>query len=194
MVGEVSYEPPKDCTTQQQLQDLRKDLTKLTQQGGSIARSTALHAACDKNSIKVAKLLLEMDRNSSNTKDTVGRTPLMIAASNAAGRISIQGINDTEIIDGLLALGANKSEVDSVGMTAYGCFRKMSEMMLAMTHYQHRRTITNLEHKLYPPGGPGVIDFAQGRGGNSGFVDYGPEDDQADREMGRGAYADDGDY
>lgn len=65
---------------------------------------------------------------------------------------------------------------------------------MQITRYEHRHKLTNLEHKLYPPGGPSLSDFSEGKGGNSGLVDYGPEDDEADREMGRGAYADGSDY
>jgi hypothetical protein len=139
-----------------------------------------------------------MDADSSQTKDHVGRTPLIVAAMNASGRLSINGIDDTEVIDALLLASNNKAAVDNVNMTAYGYFQQSSKTMIQMTHYQYRRKLTDLEHKLYPPGGPTVMDFAEGRGGTSGFVDYGPEDDVADREMGRGAYAnlysgDDGD-
>ena len=199
MIGMSAYVPPKDCTSDRELERLRKDLTILVQSGGSIARSLALHFACDKNSIKVVNLLLQMgDADSSNMKaPKTGRTPLMIAAMNAAGRLSITGIDDTEVIDALLLLTAastSKSDVDSAGMTAYGYFTHKSKMMIEMTHYQHRGKITDLEHKLYPPGGPTLTDFAGGRGGASGLVDYGPEDDVADREMGRGAYACDDDH
>jgi hypothetical protein len=108
--------------------------------------------------------------------------------------LSINGITDTVIIDALLAAGANKKDMDSTSMTAYGHFKPKGTFYVPMTHIQHRHTITDLEHKLYPPGGPSVMDFAEGKGGNSGFVDYGPEDDLADREMGRGRYAEDDSY
>ena len=198
MIGAATYEPPGDCTSEEQLKSLRVDLTKLVRCGGSIAHSTALHVACAQNSIKVAKLLLQMDTSSSKSKDHLGRTPLMVAAINASGRLSINGIDDTAVIDTLLEFGANKAEVDSSNMTAYGYFKKASTMHIQITRYQHRRKLTDLEHKLYPPGGPTVMDFSEGRGGTSGIVDYGPEDDEADREMGRGVYAsnddDSGDY
>jgi len=194
MLGMATYVPQKDCTSDQQLKRLQKDLTKLVQSGGSIARSLALHFACEKNSVKVVNLLLQMDADSSKTKDSrTGRNPLTIAAIHATGRLSITGIDDTEVIDALLltSSSARKSEVDSVGMTAYGYFTQKSKTMIQMTHYQHRRKITDLEHKLYPPGGPTIMDFAGGRGRTTGFVDYGPEDDEADQEMGIGAYASD---
>jgi hypothetical protein len=116
---------------------------------------------------------------------------LITAAINAAGRLSINGIDDTTVIDALLQFGASKSDVDSSNMTAYGYFKRSSSSYLQMTQYEHQHKLTNLEHKLYPPGGPSLSDFSEGKGGSSGFVDYGPEDDEADREMGRGAYAED---
>eukprot|EP00978_Attheya_sp_CCMP212_P016274 scaffold42485_cov50-Attheya_sp.AAC.5 len=194
MIGAATYTRPQDCTDEYQLQILKQDLTIMVNSGGSIAKSTALHAACDKNSIKIVNLLLEMDAASTNTKDALGRTPLLVAAINATGRLSINGIDDTAVVDALLASGASKPDVDSVGMTAYGYFRKSSEISLSMTHYHHQHKITDLEHKLYPPGGPRVMDFAKGLGGSSGFVDYRPEDDEADREMGRCGYDSSGDY
>mmetsp|Transcript_15155 Transcript_15155/g.32897 ORF Transcript_15155/g.32897 Transcript_15155/m.32897 type:complete len:83 (-) Transcript_15155:45-293(-) len=82
-------------------------------------------------------------------------------------------------------------------MTAHGYFTQGSSQTsgsrryFRITHDEHRRKLTDLEHKLYPPGGPAAGDFSEGRGGSSGLVDYGPEDDEADRAMGIHA---DGDY
>lgn len=190
MMGNAVYQPPADNTTAQQLQSLRRDLDKLVRAGGSIARSTALHVACEKNSIKVVKLLLELDSRSVSVKDCMGRTPLMIAAINACGRKSINGINETRVIDHLLHAGARKNDADNVGLTAYGHFKK--RLMINSVHYQYRATLTDLEHKLYPDGGPTMVDFSQGRGGTSGIVDYGPEDEEERRLL--GGSEDDGDY
>ena len=190
MIGNAVYQPPTDNTTAQQLQSLRRDLDKLVRAGGSIARSTALHVACEKNSIKVVKLLLELDSRSVSVKDCMGRTPLMIAAINACGRKSINGINETRVIDHLLNAGARKNDADNVGLTAYGHFKK--RLMINSVHYQYRATLTDLEHKLYPNGGPTMVDFSQGRGGTSGIVDYGPEDEEERRLL--GGSEDDGDY
>jgi len=69
-----------------------------------------------------------------------------------------------------------------------------------MTRLDKRGTLTSLEDKLRPPEGPTAVDLADGNGVGTGFVDYGPEDDEADREMGRGRYSsdydksEDGDY
>ena len=184
------YEPPLDTTTPQEINDLRLELSRLVSRGGSIATSTALHRACENNAIKVVQLLLEMESTS------VDRTPLMIAAKNAAGRCSINGIDDTKVIDCLLTASADKSLIDTSGMTAYGFFRKTSKQMFDITHYHCRGKLVALESKLCPMEGPTDVDLADGKGGDTGSVDYGPEDDEADREMGRGRYAsfDDGDY
>jgi hypothetical protein len=190
MLGNAIYQPPTDKTTAQQLQSLRRDLDNLVREGGSIARSTALHAACEKNSIKVVKLLLEVDPQSVSVKDCLGRTPLMIAAINACGRKSINGINETEVMDHLLSAGARKNDVDNVGLTAYGHLKK--RLFINSVHLQYRATLTDLEHKLYPPGGPTTMDFSKGSGGTSGLVDYGPEDEEERRLWGGGD--DDGDY
>jgi len=130
-----------------------------------------------------------------NSKDLQGNTSLIVAAKNACGRLSINGIDDTQVIDQLLGYGADKSIVDSVGMTAYGYFRKSSKR--GFTHPHCSAKLVVLESKLCPPTGPTMVDMNGGQGASTGFVDYGPEDDVADREMGRGKYAsdcEDGDY
>jgi hypothetical protein len=66
-------------------------------------------------------------------------------------------------------------------------------MMFDITHYHSRGKLIALESKLSPPTGPTIVDLADGKGANTGLVDYGPEDDEADREMGRGRYANDED-
>lgn len=191
MVGQEQYVPPGDPVTAQQLATLRSDLARLVQARGSISRSNALHLACEHNSPSVVSLLLEMDPAAINSQDAANnRTPLMVAAMNASGRCSISGIDDTQVIDRLLAAGANKSLTDSVGMTAYGYFRKTSKMMVDITHLACRGKLVGLESKLCPPEGPSVVDMSDGKGSITGFVDYGSEDDEADREMGLGRYAD----
>eukprot|EP00986_Skeletonema_menzelii_P008611 scaffold3686_cov149-Skeletonema_menzelii.AAC.1 len=192
MMGNAIYQRPADPTTTQQLQSLRRDLTKLVGEGGSIARSTALHVACEKNSIKVVKLLLELDASSAKVKDRMGRTPLIVAAMNACGRRTINGIDETQVIDNLLNAGARKEDADNVGLTAYGHFKKYFKRMPSMASLQHNTSLTDLEHKLYPPGGPTAMDFSSGKGGSSGFVDYKPEDEEHRRLMGDSD--DDGDY
>ena len=194
MIGNaIRQRPVGDLTTTEQLQNLRRDLTKLVSEGGSIARSRALHVACEKNSINVVKLLLELDASSTSVKDRMGRTPLILATINAGGRRTIDGIHETQVIDDLLNAGAKKEDVDSVGLTAYGHFKKYFKFYLSsMASLQHNTSLTDLEHKLYPPGGPTAMDFSNGKGGYSGFVDYGPEDEEERRLY--GGNDDDGDY
>ena len=169
---------------------MRREIVRLQNNGGSVAQSCALHAACEKNSIKIVRLLLQIDASSVSVKDHFDRTPLIIAAINATGRLSINGIDDTAVIDSLLNAGASKSDVDSSNKTAYGHFKRSSSVhYLRMMSYECRHKLINLESKLYPPGGPSQGDSSEGRG----LVDYGPEDDEADREMGRGAYSNDED-
>lgn len=192
VTGLATSEPPRDNASTQQLNGLRTQIQALRRTGGerSIARSTALHTACEKNSPKVLQLLLEIEPAAIESKNSQERTPLMTAANNAAGRCSItNGLDDTTVIDQLLAAGANKSSTDPSGMTAYGYFRNLSKLLYDTTRFDKRGTLTFLESKLRPPGGPTAVDLAGGIGGNSGFVDYRPEDDEADREMGRGRYA-----
>ncbi|KAL7453482.1 hypothetical protein ACHAWC_008598 [Mediolabrus comicus] len=192
MIGNAIRQPVGDVTTTEQLQSLRRDLSKLVGEGGSIARSTALHIACEKNSIKVVKLLLELDASSISAKDRMGRTPLIVATMNACGRRTINGIDETQVIDNLLNAGARKEDVDSVGLTAYGHFEKYFKKISPMASLQHNTSLTDLEHKLYPPGGPTAMDFSNGKGGSSGIVDYGPEDEEERRLY--GGSDDDGDY
>ena len=173
-------EPPRDMTTDAELKCLKEDIEKLVLSGSSIARSTALHHASSKNSIAVARLLLTMDPTAVNVPGKFGRTPLMEAALNASGRVSIDGIRESTIVDLLLASGANKDDVDVTGLTAYGHFKKQADCLIGATKVEFRHTVTNVEHKLYPPGGPTKTDFSKGKGGTSGFADY----DLEDQEMG----------
>ena len=189
MIGLAQHRPPEDCTTEEQLTNLRRDIVRLQNDGGSVAQSCALHAACEKNAIKIVRLLLQIDASSVSAKDHLDRTPLIVAAINATGRLSINGIDDTAVVDSLLNSGASKSDVDSSNKTAYGHFKRSSSVHLRMTSHECRHKLINLENKLYPPGGPSQGDFSEGRG----LVDYGPEDDEADREMGRRAYSNDDD-
>lgn len=137
--------------------------------------------------VKLVKLLIQIDATITNAKDHLGRTPLIMAAINAGGRLSISGIADTEIIDALLDAGASKSDVDNCNMTAYGHFKSVSSNMVKMTWHENRHTVTNVEHKLYPPGGPSIGDFSEGKGGSSGLIDYSAED-------GENSIDEDGDY
>jgi len=79
MVGVATYRPPQDNATAQQLNDLCTQIQALRTGGdaGSIARSTAFHAACEKNSPKIAQLLLDIEPAVIESKNGLDRTPLM---------------------------------------------------------------------------------------------------------------------
>lgn len=195
MLGLERYEPRRDETTTDQLKALRLIVRRLVAEGGSIAHSTALHVACRYNKIKVVGLLLDIATESNNKsailscKNHLGLTPLMVAARSAAGRLSRTGIDDTLVLDQLLSAGSDKSTTDSIGMTAYGYFRKSSKTHIDITDAHCRGTLIALESKLCPLARPTMVDLADGKGPGTGLVDYGPIDDLADREMGRGRYA-----
>jgi hypothetical protein len=185
MTGRSEYKPPGDPVSAQQLASLRKDLFRLKRMGGSIARSTALHIACEHNSPSVVKLLLELEPKAvdARNKNAPSKlTPLMVAAKNASERCSINGINDTEIIDHLLSCEAETTMTDSVGMTAYGYFRKVSKQLIGRTYVHGVGKIFSLENKLRPPNGPTPVDMEGGKANTStGIIDYGLEDDEARR-------------
>jgi len=171
---------------------LRNEITRLIHAGGSLFRSHAIHAACANNDEIVLDCLLQMDPTIIDSLDKENCTPLMIAAEEAAGRNSINGIPETNLIDSLLAAGANKQTEDPFGLTAYGHFKKMTkgyeEMMNAlmgkssMTSRAHP-THLMVERKLLPPLGPTTADLSCGQGAESGFVDYSQEDREHDASM-----------
>jgi hypothetical protein len=177
MMGRSPYKPPGDPVSAQQLASLRTDLYRLRRVGGSVARSTAVHAACENNLPNVVKLLLEYEPTAVNARNASNLTPLMVAAKNASERCSINDINDTDVIDHLLSCGAHKAMTDSVGMTAYGYFRKTSKQMVGMTYLHGLGSIFSLENKLRPLAGPTSVDMAGGKENGIGIVDYAAEDD-----------------
>ena len=174
---------------------LRNEITRLVNSGGSIARSHAIHAACANNSKPALDCLLTMDPSIVNSLDQANCTPLMVAAQSAAGRSTINGIPETNVIDTLLAVGANKQATDSFGLTAYGHFKRstkgFAEMLNAMmgkscatsqVHPMH----AVVERKLLPPLGPTAADMTGGEGEEAGFMDY----SEADREFDDESFAD----
>jgi hypothetical protein len=181
---------------------IRTDVQRLVTLGGSISKSHALHVACANNVLDVVKLLLELEPTAVNGYDRMNLTPLMVAADSAAGRKTITGIREVDIVNYLLANGAQTSLQDSDGMTAYGHFKKktaefalMMQAMMGRTTKQSalHSSVVALERKLLPPGGPTTADLCGGEGSSSGFVDYSQEDREHDREM-MGDSSDDGDY
>ena len=77
MIGMGTVSPPKDFTSEEQLTNLRCEITKQQNDGGSVAQSLALHMACEKNAVKIVRLLLQIDATSVSVKDHLGRTPLI---------------------------------------------------------------------------------------------------------------------
>jgi hypothetical protein len=169
----------------------RTEVTGLIQQGGSLARSNALHAACANRDAAIARCILQLDPSCLEARDDQNMTPLIVAAAAAAGSGNINGIPSQPVIDVLLAAGAQKGAVDSDGLTAYGTLKSMHEKYVqAMQAIMGRpvgggsRTtpgLAALEAKLMPPGGPTAADRAGGEGEDAGYVDYSAEDAEYDR-------------
>jgi hypothetical protein len=183
-------------------QTLFTEIQLLCATTGSLVRSHALHAACANNALPVVNYILEHEPNTIESRDQNLSTPLMVAASSAAGRNTNSGIAETVVIDRLLAAGANKSLQDDAGMTAYGNFlaakKEYEIMIIAMTGGNVRPrgnlpSVQALETKLRPTEGPSPGDVSGGTGANTGFVDYTQVDAGVDREMGSGDSDDDSD-
>jgi hypothetical protein len=193
---------------QQEVTRICSEITKLTNQGASIARSHVLHAACAANAITIiavglVRFLLELDPSSIHGRDDQNFTPLMVAAGDAAGRgrryNRCLGIaDDTRVVDYLLAKGARKDDQDNYGMTAFGHLKKIIDGNQMMGLVQESTAccwsslpvqIEALKDKLMPAGGPTDSDL-KGESATTavaGFVDYAWEDFEFDDE-------DDGDY
>lgn len=154
--------------------------------GGSVAKSQALHAACANNVFEVVRSILEIYPSSINVKGFENLTPLMCAALCAAGRTSKNSIDETWVVDYLLAVGASKGTTDGNGLSAYGHLKKsMADSHIAMQDMMGHRTslprganptIQVLEAKLMPPGGPTTSDLSGGEGAEAGFVEFRAED------------------
>ena len=172
----------------------RTEATRLIQQGGSLARSNALHAACANRDVAIARCILQLDPSCLEARDIENMTPLIVAAAAAAGSANINGIPSQPVIDVLLAAGAQKGAVDSAGLTAYGTLESMHDkfgqamqaMMGRPVGGGSRTTpgLAALEAKLMPPGGPTAADRTGGEGADAGYVDYGAEDAEYDGDYG----------
>jgi hypothetical protein len=163
--------------------ELRTTITGLVRSGGSLSRSCVIHAVCSHIYLpQLAMLLLEIDGSVINSQDEEGRSPLTVAARNAAAQGTIHGILDTSMIDVLLSNGVDRRQQDPHGMTAFGIFKNSceeAESTLSTIRGEHRRSsggrnsmYGDIEHKLYPPGGPASGDLAGGARSESGFIDY----------------------
>ena len=173
----------------------RTETSRLVAEGGSLARSNALHAACANNDPAIVRCILDMDPTTLESRDPSNSTPLMIAAVTAAGMSNINGMpRDQPVIDLLIGRGAQKGAVNLDGMTAYGTLKStVEEYGMAMNAMMGRaaqagpRTMPGLaalEAKLIPPGGPTAADRSGGATAESGFIDYKEEEAEYDREYG----------
>jgi len=171
------------------------EIARLVAEGGSLARSNALHAACANKDPAIVRCILNMDPTTLESRDPSNSTPLMIAAATAAGMSNIDGMpRDQPVIDELIGRGAQKGAVNLDGMTAYGTLKSMvEEYGMAMNAMMGRAVQTGprtmpglaeLEAKLIPPGGPTAADRSGGASAQSGFIDYKEEDAEFDREYG----------
>lgn len=196
----IGLQPPAVDDSADRASAFRSEVNHLIGEGGSLARSNALHAACANKDPAIVRCILQMDPSCIEARDMNNSTPLMIAAATAAGMANKNGIpRDQPVIDLLLAAGAQKGATDPNGMTAYGTLESMhadyDEMMQAMmgravqTGPQSTPGLAELQAKLMPPGGPTVADRTRGEGAEAGFIDFKDEDAEYDRD-----YGDYGDY
>lgn len=163
-------------------------VSRLIQEGGSLKRSNALHAAAALNDSSIVRTILQMDPTTLESWDVNNVTPLIMAASAAAGRRNKCGFAaDQPVIDALLAAGANRGATDSKGLTAYGTFlsshKDYTQMMQALTGNPVQSSNSSsipgyagLEARLMPPGGPTRADKTGGDSAEPGFINYKEED------------------
>eukprot|EP00526_Cylindrotheca_closterium_P010885 CAMPEP_0113641760 /NCGR_PEP_ID=MMETSP0017_2-20120614/21933_1 /TAXON_ID=2856 /ORGANISM="Cylindrotheca closterium" /LENGTH=414 /DNA_ID=CAMNT_0000553139 /DNA_START=28 /DNA_END=1272 /DNA_ORIENTATION=- /assembly_acc=CAM_ASM_000147 len=154
------------------------NIDKYLRDGASVKASHAIHVGVANDSEEVVRYLLEKDPSAVNASDASLWTPLMIAATSAAGKATKDGIKDTKVMDLLLSRGADKSLQDNKGMTAYGHYVKQSmdydEMMTAMcgkrvktqtvaTYKAKHPSERAVQAKLLPPNGPSASDLRGGQ-------------------------------
>ena len=171
----------------------RADVLRLIREGGSLARSNALHAACALNDPSIVRCILQIDPTTLESRDVSNVTPLMIAAASAAGKSTINGFpRNQPVIDILIAAGADKGAVDSKGLTAYGTFKAYNkdssqavQAMMGRAVHTERGVpgLAELEARLMPPGGPTRADRSGGESSEQGFIDYTEEDSEYDSEF-----------
>ena len=191
----------------------------LLSEGASISRSHAIHVASFRNNLSVLLCLLDLEPAAIHGRDHQNFTPLMLAAQSvAAGQqstCSMEGINDTRVVDALLARGACINDQDSVGMTAYGHFVKSYDSVMSSRRQamivcgkstaradelllDSKNKVPGMKAfvaKLFPAGGPSKADLTGGKAtaDDDGFVDYTEQDraagfDSEDDESSKGDY------
>jgi len=190
--SEARYSVTIDAT---KMANCRSTIVNLVKEGASLSRSHVLHAACANNAVHIVTCLLQLDPSIVNSKDQLTCTPLMLAAVNAAGRESINGIDDIVVIDKLIATGARTDIQDQHGMTAYGHFKKSTDdydiMMKAMTgntsNLKESALRGPVNRRLMSPGGPTACDLAGGEEASGGFAQY---SDNGDGDSDDGSFGD----
>lgn len=167
----------------------------LITQGASVTQSRAFHTAVAVNDLNMVTFLLGFDPKAIDACDDSGNTPLMVAATIAAGL----NAETNQMIEFLLAKGASKDKCDSSGMTAYGKylhqwmeFQLMTSTMMggpppSSSSRPSRPAEIRLIRILVPDSGPTDADMPGFEEANSGFVVYESDDDNDDSN-------DDGDY
>ncbi|KAL7547283.1 hypothetical protein ACHAWF_010605 [Thalassiosira exigua] len=90
----------------------KADVSRLIRDGGSLAQSHALHAACALNDPTIVQSILQLDPSALETRDVNNVTPLMMAAHVAAGKSNKNGYpKDQPVIDALIVVGADRGAV-----------------------------------------------------------------------------------
>jgi hypothetical protein len=170
-------------TLETALEEYRRNVQVLIEEGGSLCRSNALHAACALNNSHLVTCILSMDHTTLESRDANDFTPLMVAAEVMSGRSNAHSgfPTDHEVIDILLANGADKDAVKRDGMTAYGTFvnshRKYTESIFAMMGQQIPAYDTTpgyeaVAEKLMPTRGATRADITGGASEDAGLISY----------------------
>ncbi|CAB9531490.1 unknown protein [Seminavis robusta] len=155
--------------------NIEHKVKSLISQGASVTRSLALHTAVANSNRKVVLLLLRLDREGF---DPNGTTPLMLATREAA---NLPEDDETEILDILLAAGADRSAQNLEGKTAYGLLLDWRGDYWAMEHLGRGKNMCftvlkqqvseeETAQKLLPPNGPSPADETGGV--MEGFVHF----------------------
>jgi hypothetical protein len=170
-------------TLETALAEYRRDVQGLIEEGGTLCRSNALHAACALDNSHLVTCILSMDQSTLESRDANDYTPLMVAAETMSGRSNVHSGFPTnhDVIDILLANGADKDAVKRDGMTAYGTFvnshRKYTESIFAMMGQQipaHDTTpgYEAVAEKLMPTRGATRADITGGASEDAGLISY----------------------
>ena len=100
----------------------KQSLQNFISQGASVTQSHTLHFSVANNCYNIVKCFIELEHGAIDVLDEFGKTPLKISATSAAVRLKKDGIQNTTVVEILLAERANRDLCDASGMTAYGHF------------------------------------------------------------------------